>query len=331
MLQPKSITTKIYIPLGIILMLGFSAIIFNSMHELDKISQTVYEKESISLQKFMQKSLQRKFDIALTNAISLSQNSDFKEALRTNNRQLALERAQKAMQQYKRYSHFKNIKIHLHTADAHSFVRAWKPQKYGDDLRGFRHTINEVIRTRRAFSAIEVGKAGLTFRGLAPIIDDQDGSYLGSIEFMMGFRSNISELQKDLQSDALILMDQKYLSIAKKLQNNPKIAHYVITQKKETLDPKLMNDLKVLRTLSFKQYYQTPQFLLSKLPLYDYKKEKIGYILLAEPLSKVAQIVNESKSVLVLQMTVMMAINMFILAFLVYIIKLIKQPLNTLV
>ncbi len=331
MLQPKSLTTKIYIPLGIIMALGFAAVIFNSFRALDQITQNVYQQQSQALQTAMRQSLGRKYDITLTNALSLSENDAFKTALSTGYRKPAIETATKLIQKYKESTPFKNIKIHLHTADAHSFLRAWAPEKYGDDLRGFRESVNTIIKTKRPFSTIEVGKAGPTFRGLAPIMDNKN-RYLGSLEFMMGFRSNLEALRKNMHSEALVLMDKKYLSIAPNLSQNPKLGEYIIVQQRKNIEPKLLHDLQKMGQIDFSDYRKSDNYLLTKLPLLDFKKARIGYILLAEPLTQVEQIVNESKSALIEQLGFMMAVNMMIFVFLLYLMhKLVKKRLTSLI
>jgi methyl-accepting chemotaxis protein len=45
-------------------------------------------------------------------------------------------------------------------------------KKNGDDLSGFRHTINHVIKTKKPFTVIELRRAGLTFRGWSPVFDE---------------------------------------------------------------------------------------------------------------------------------------------------------------
>jgi methyl-accepting chemotaxis protein len=331
MLQLKSLTTKIYIPLGIIMILGFAAVLINNYQEVEAIRHKVYQNESKTLQRYMHQSLERKYDVALTNAISLSQIGAFQKALTTGDRAIALRIATKLTQAYKKYSDFKNIKIHLHTADAHSFLRAWAPQKYGDDLSTFRQTINEIIKTKQPFSAIEVGKAGPTFRGLAPVMDKQN-HYLGSLEFMMGFHSNLMALQKNMHSEALVLLDKKYLSIARKLAKNPRVGNFVVTQTANSINPELLKDVQSLNNIDFKHYQTSRHFLLTKLPLVDFKKQKIGYILLAEPRTQVESIVQESKDALYKQLSVMMAVNFIIFGFLLFLMyKLIKKPLTSLI
>ena len=331
MLQPKSLTTKIYIPLGIMMVLGFAAVIFSSLHEVNLITQKVYQNESKALRAYMEESLGKKYDITLTNAITLSQNDAFARALATGDRNLALRTATKLMQQYQKYTPFKNIKIHLHTADAHSFLRAWAPEKHGDDLSGFRQTVNKIINTRQPFSAIEVGKAGPTFRGLAPLLDAQN-RYLGSLEFMMGFRSNLKALQQNMHSDALVLLDKKYLSIAGKLAKNPQVGNYVIVQNEKSINPELLQDIQNLRNVDFENYQKSAHFLLTKIPLTDFQQKTIGYILLAKSLAQVDTIIDNSKSALIKQLSVMIAVNFIILGFLLFLMsKLIKKPLTSLI
>jgi len=86
----------------------------------------------------------------------------------------------------------------------------------------------KVKETKKPLSAIEIGRAGLVMRGLSPIFDD-DKSYLGSLEFIMGFNSIIKAFHKDHEY-LLVLMDERYkrgnaLTAEKKVQN------YFISQK----------------------------------------------------------------------------------------------------
>jgi methyl-accepting chemotaxis protein len=90
-----------------------------------------------------------KMQTALSIAVSLSTNTSIIEALETNNRKLAIDALGDLSKMFKNGTPFKNVKIHVHTADIHSFVRAWKPKKFGDDLSGFRDTIVKVSQTKK--------------------------------------------------------------------------------------------------------------------------------------------------------------------------------------
>ncbi len=99
----------------------------------------------------------------------------------------------------KEFTKFKNIKVHVHTKDNHSFLRIWKLDKYGDDLSSFRHSIVKVNQTKQAVNTFELGKAGLSLRSVVPVVD-KDGTHLGSLEFMQGLNSVAKEFDKTISS-----------------------------------------------------------------------------------------------------------------------------------
>ncbi|WP_299203030.1 methyl-accepting chemotaxis protein [uncultured Amphritea sp.] len=69
----------------------------------------------------------------------------------------------------------------FHQAPATSYLRVHKPEKYGDDLSGFRQTVVETNSTHTAVSGVEQGVAGLGIRGVVPVVID--GKNWGSVEF----------------------------------------------------------------------------------------------------------------------------------------------------
>lgn len=93
--------------------------------------------------------------------------------------------------------------------------------KTGDDLSGFRQTILQVKATKAPVYGIEVGKAGLVLRGLAPVMFD--GEYLGSVEFIQGFDEIVNKLKSELGVEALIAMNASELSVATALNDSPRL------------------------------------------------------------------------------------------------------------
>jgi diguanylate cyclase (GGDEF)-like protein/PAS domain S-box-containing protein len=71
--------------------------------------------------------------------------------------------------------------LHFHTKDNHSFLRMNWPDKYGDSLGAFRKIIVDVNSSLRPISGFELGKSGLFFRTVKPVIDSK-GRHYGSIE-----------------------------------------------------------------------------------------------------------------------------------------------------
>lgn len=82
-------------------------------------------------------------------------------------------------------SDFSVRQFQFHLPPAESFFRVHKPEKFGDDLSGFRKTVLDVNNHSRPASGLEVGVASLGMRGVYPVVDG--GGHVGSIEFGMSF------------------------------------------------------------------------------------------------------------------------------------------------
>ena len=113
----------------------------------------------------------------------------------------------------------------MHTKDNKSFVRSWKLDKFGDDLSSFRDSVVKVNQTQTAVNTFEVGNAGLSLRSVACVTDD-DGTHLGSLEFMQGLNSVAKSFDKS-KDGFLLLMDDKFL----RGESTNKFKNYVISQK----------------------------------------------------------------------------------------------------
>lgn len=69
----------------------------------------------------------------------------------------------------------------FHAPPATSFLRVHSPDKFGDDLSKFRLTVLAANQKKRPISGLEVGRAGLGIRGVAPIT--ADNHHVGTVEF----------------------------------------------------------------------------------------------------------------------------------------------------
>jgi methyl-accepting chemotaxis protein len=73
----------------------------------------------------------------------------------------------------------------FHLPPATSFLRVHKPEKFGDDLSGFRKTVVEANQGRREVRGLEGGVAGMGIRAVSPV--ESGGKHLGTVEFGFGF------------------------------------------------------------------------------------------------------------------------------------------------
>jgi methyl-accepting chemotaxis protein len=198
------------------------------LSEASDIEKKELAKEKSDLLKLLDAKIQAKQHIGLTNAISIANNDNLAIALEKKDRSLAIGILDEVGKKFKDNTKFKNIKVHMHTADTKSFVRGWNLKKHGDDLTSFRDTLLHVKKTKEAFASFEAGRAGLVLRGITPII--KNGIYLGSLEFIQGLNSVAKSFDKDKKS-FLFLMDNSLLSSAPKAKTAPSVANYKVSQK----------------------------------------------------------------------------------------------------
>ena len=321
-----TIAKKIHIPLIASIVTGLLIVSIVSYFSIQNIKKEVYENTKNELINIFELKMQAKKDVGISNAVSISNNYYVIEALKTNNRVLALKGLRHLGDEYKRNTKFKNIKIHIHTKDVHSFLRVWKPKKYGDDLSGFRKTIMAVKNTKKALVAIELGRAGLVLRGVAPVIDN--GNYLGSVEFMQGLNSVSKDLlKKDIQS--LIIFKKEYLNIAKFLKTAPEVmGNYVMALKKGAYDEHFYNDMK---SLKLQNEMFSEHFYSISVPIKDFSGKIVAYAILAKHLDDVEAVIKESESALLKQLFIMLAVDIIMLVILILIIsRIVIKPLETL-
>ncbi|HIP92392.1 MAG TPA: hypothetical protein EYH25_02935 [Thermotoga sp.] len=111
----------------------------------------------------------------------------------------------------------RNINIlQFHKPPAISFLRAHAPEKYGDDLSSFRFTVVKVNKEGKSVRGVELGRAGLSIRGVAPI--RYLGQIVGSVEFGTSFNIE-AEIIKNLNlEDMAVLLHKSFKKIAWKLK-----------------------------------------------------------------------------------------------------------------
>jgi len=101
---------------------------------------------------------------------------------------------------YKLYESHNLKQLHFHTTDNKSFLRFHRPDKYGDDLTGIRHTVEYVNKYKKPINGFEEGKIYNGFRFVYPIFDND--IYLGSVEVSFSVLSMLEELIKNFNFNA---------------------------------------------------------------------------------------------------------------------------------
>ena len=138
-----------------------------------QIYLSIYEKEELKnvenrLNLLLHDQIEIKKNVGLTGAVAVASNGQIQQALRSIDNALAYRAVNEIGNNFRAHTDFKNIKIHVHTAGIRSLARGWAPDKHGDDLKGFRHTIGKVKETQKPVVAFEVGLTLFRKRSLPP-------------------------------------------------------------------------------------------------------------------------------------------------------------------
>lgn len=267
-------------------------------------------------------SLNTKKNIGISNAVSIANDGKIKEALRLNDRELAIESLKNLSANLKSSTPFKNVKIHLHTNNNKSFVRSWKPNKYGDDLSYFRASVVQVNRSEKAVNTFEVGKAGLSIRSVVPI--SSNGTHLGSLEFMQGLNSVAKDFNK-VQDGFLLLMDK---SLDKANNNSNKYyKNYIISQKFIKTD--FLDDAKDIDMSKLLKdgRFGTDKFLYTFIHIKDFQDKNLGIALVGSPIEKVNVAVEAAKGIINIALIIIVALVIFIILSIMISLKMILSPL----
>ncbi|MEA3554276.1 MAG: cache domain-containing protein, partial [Campylobacterota bacterium] len=292
------------------------------IYQLDKATQTVYESIVKALQTQIKTKEMAKGKIGMATAVAIANDHDMKTALISNKRDKIVTDIQRLTKTFKDGTPFKKVKVHVHTKDVKSFVRSWKPSKFGDDLSSFRDTILSVKSTQKPLFAIEVGRAGLVIRGLSPVFDD-DNNYIGSVEVIQGLNSVVKSLAKE-KTELLILMDEKFKR-GNALTSESKVQNYYISQ--STIVDHFVEsvnslDLEILKTQGF---VSSSTHLFVSAPIKDLKGNVVGMYVMAKYLEDIDDAIDVTKFLVYM----MSALTMFIVLLMMFLVNTILKSTLT--
>lgn len=246
-------------------------------YEEKKYTEDIMDRHLKDLQSIINKNKK----ITLIASILLSKSESIKECLKMNDERKCISYLQQAKGSLINSSIFDDLKIHLHKENLNSFFRLWDLKNIQNDaLESFRDSLNVVKKVKEPLSCIEVGRYSMLIRGISPIIEDEH--YLGSIETIMDFESIIKYFKKK-KVKLYILMDKKYEKIASKVHftKKQKLKNYIVLNDNEE-DFTFLDDIKFVKT----EYMKKGKEYIISCPIYNIKKEKIGFYVMKIDLVK---------------------------------------------
>ena len=293
-----------------------------------KIEDEVDAKFVKNLQLEAQDKFQLKKDVGISNAVSVANDGKIKQALQENNREIAIKSLKNLGKSLKASTPFKNVKVHVHTKDNKSFVRIWKLNKFGDDLSGFRHSIVKVNQTKNAVNTFELGKAGLSLRSVVPVTSN-DGTHLGSLEFMQGLNSVAKAFNKN-KDGFILLMDKRVSSVKTFKEEMIYKSNYIISQK--FVNKTFLSDAKSinLNELLKNKRFESDKYLYTYVDVKDFRDQKLGIAIVGSPLEKVNVAVESAKEIINIAIIIILVMIFFnLLAIITLVRKLVLTPLES--
>lgn len=143
--------------------------------------------------------------LAMAMATLVASQPNVQQALAENAREKLLHELETAFARLQ--SEFGLRQLQFHTPPAISWLRVHKPEKYGDDLSGFRKTVVATNQRQQPVSGIEKGVAGLGIRGLVPL--KVNGRHWGSVEFGFSLgQSFFDQIKQDTGLDVALILDE---------------------------------------------------------------------------------------------------------------------------
>ena len=261
---------KILLTLAIIVVAGVLAVY---KARWDEQTQTENIKKFLDFQtQILNKNIEEEKLSAMTVAVLLAQNEHVKKCMSQNDRRMCLETLGKFTKTLSKVPIYENAKFHIHTPEMRSFARSWIPM-YNDDLTNFRHLLAEAKNGVAA--GIEVGRAGVFIRSVAPIFEDK--KMLGSIEVLLDFK-HLSDFFSQQGLDLFVLLDAGGDLPYQNSSDEGIIEGFHFVNKSYAN----LNVLPMLKDIKFKSggFYQTDSHAFTVQPMNDAKGERVGYFVI---------------------------------------------------
>ena len=261
---------KILLTVAIIVVAGVLAVY---KARWDEQTQTENIKKFLDFQtQILNKNIEEEKLSAMTVAALLAQNEHVKKCMGQNDRRMCLETLGEFTKTLSKVPIYENAKFHIHTPEMRSFARSWIPM-YNDDLTNFRHLLAEAKNGVAA--GIEVGRAGVFIRSVAPIFEDK--KMLGSIEVLLDFK-HLSDFFSQQGLDLFVLLDAGGDLPYQNSSDEGIIEGFHFVNKSYAN----LNVLPMLKDIKFKSggFYQTDSHAFTVQPMNDAKGERVGYFVI---------------------------------------------------
>ena len=270
-------------------------------------------KSSEDLRNTITQAVDAKKDVWLTNALQIAKNPLIIQSMARSDRETAIAILNEYGNDFKEYTNFKNVRVHLIDAEQRSFVKSWAADSYGE-LLDYSAAYKEVIEKGIPLVTMEEAPNGVRLKGLFPITDGE--KLLGIANFEGGLNSIKRDL-KEREIDFLYMISEDHLTVAASLSEAPAVAGYRVSQKdvdEEFLDY-CQNRMNLQQALD--GYSIDSEYLLSAIPILHENGKEVGMYLVGQKTEFAMTLVKQNNRLLFVVFVVYAISAMFILILLV--------------
>ena len=270
-----SIATRILVPVVaiIVLLVAFQA--WNSLRNARREKRGLLARVAASGE-----NLQAQADILarqnLELALTIASMEGVKESMATRDRQRLLALIRPMVETIEKGSG-RTIKVHFHLPPGRSFLRVWKPNKFGDDISSFRKTVVQVLTTGRPVHGIEAGRVGLAIRGVAPIFWKDAQRPVGSVEVISSLNGAAKELAKANHESNAIFGISRVAATAAAFTARGKVGRFGILKEPERRDYRSLVTADLLeRAMKETVVEERGNVVITASPIKDYQGRPTG-------------------------------------------------------
>ncbi len=192
----------------------------------------------------------------------------------------------------------------FHTPPAISFLRAHKPEKFGDDLSSFRKTVVKTNATKQPVFGLEKGVAGLGIRGIVPVFYNK--KHIGSVEFGMSFgRPFFEKFKKEYDVD---------ISLYVKRDNNFQTLGTTL-EKNDLLSNAAMNKAIEGNEVSLQSVYKHLPVTVYARAINDFSGQPVGILEIVMDRSSYVAAVNRIRNITIIVCGLMFVVGLILVYF----------------
>jgi signal transduction histidine kinase len=273
----------IFIFLTIILLVSTTLIYYSHLNFKQNVEQR-YSSLSNKLYLETKTLIEQKKEATLLLALSLAKDNRVKEAiLSQDHTKLSLK---EITDTYTTYTTFKNVWIHLISANGVSFMKSWTDRR-GESILDIRKDVVAFLKNPRVKSLVSVGKYDMTIKAMVPIYDGD--KLIGLFEVITKMDSIVRELSK-AKILPIVLVDKKYKKQLRHAYTNTFIQDYYMANIE--VNPRILEFTQQINLEHILQNKDEFQIIKDKfLTIYhlkDVHNEEMGYFLLYKDLENIA-------------------------------------------